>query len=165
MAQNGRSEGLACRPAGKRRQGNFSGRCSSGPKIASELLKTTVLRPFPTALQGSASRVFFPGGAVAVRKWPQNYNGFVRLKASKCDKYVLVHSVTQTPTESHRSQKDPQNAHSETLWGRFRAAPTIPRISPRALLKPSEPRTFMLNHSAAFFRKLPRLQASRLFFF
>ena len=59
MAQNGRSEGLACRPAGKRRQGNFSGRCSSGPKTASEWLKTTVLRPFPTALQGSATRVIF----------------------------------------------------------------------------------------------------------
>ncbi len=62
----------ACRPAGKRRQGNFSGRCSSGPKIASEWLKTTVLRPFPAALQGSTSRVIFPGGAVAVRKLPQN---------------------------------------------------------------------------------------------
>ena len=59
MAQNGRSEGLACRPAGKRRHGNFSGRCSSGPKMASELLKTTVLRPFRTALQGSAIRVMF----------------------------------------------------------------------------------------------------------
>ncbi len=161
--QNGRSEGLACRPVGKRRHGNFSGRCTSGPKMASELLKTTVLRPFPAALQGSASRVIFPGGAVAVRKLHQNYNGFVRLKASKCERYVL--SAIQTPTEALRAQKDPQNAHSETLWYRFRAAPWIPRISPRAPLKPSEPRTLMLNHSAAFSRKLPRLQASRLFFF
>ncbi len=98
----------ACRPAGKRRQGNFSGRCSSGPKITSEWLKTTVLRPFPAALQGSASRVIFPGGAVAVRKLHQNYNGFVRLKASKCERYVL--SAIQTPTEGLRAQKDPQNA-------------------------------------------------------
>ena len=163
MTQNGRSEGLACRRAGKRRQGNFSGRCSSSPKIASEWIKTTVLRCFPAALQGSASRVIFPGGAVAVRKWPQNYNGFVRLKASKCERCVL--SAIQTPTGALRAQKDPQNAHSETLWDRFRAAPWIPRISLRAPLRPSEPRTLMLNHSAAFSRKLPRLQASRLSFF
>ena len=130
--------------------------------MASEWLKTTVLRPFPAALQGSASRVIFPGDAVAVRKWHQNYNGFVRLKASKCEKYI--HSVIQTTTEALRAQKEPQNAHSETLWGRFRAAPSITRNAPRAPLKPSEPRTLMLNHSAAFFRKPPRLQASRLCF-
>ena len=59
MAQNDRSEALSGRPARKRRQDNFSGRCSSGPKMASEWLKTTVLRPFPTALQGSATRVMF----------------------------------------------------------------------------------------------------------
>ena len=38
----------------------------------------------------------------------QNYNGFVRLKASKCERYVL--SAIQTPTEALRAQKDPQNA-------------------------------------------------------
>jgi len=91
------------------------------------------------------------------------YNGFARLKASKCERCVL--SAIQTPTGALRAQKDPQNTHSETIWDRFRAAPWIPRISLRAPLRPSKPRTLMLNHSAAFSRKLPRLQASRLSFF
>ncbi len=72
MAQNDRSEALSGRPAGKRLQGHFSGRWSSGPETASELPKTTVLRPFPAALQGSVSRAIFPAGAAAARKHRQN---------------------------------------------------------------------------------------------
>ena len=66
------TEALCGHPAGRPPPGRFSGRCSSGPKKASEWSQLAVLMQFSAAVRGGRFQGDFRGGAAVVQKEPQN---------------------------------------------------------------------------------------------